>query len=242
MKTNKIALVTGANKGIGLEIARGLGRLGITVLMGCRNESLGASAAAALSAEGLDVRNLPLDVTDAASITAAAAAIGEQFGRLDILVNNAGVSFEKGEKPSVVDLDLVRKVYEVNLFGAIAVTQALLPLIRKSAQGRIVNVSSGLGSLTLHQTPGAGQYRFLLLGYCSSKSALNAVTVQFANELHDTGIKVNAACPGYCATDLNNFAGPRTPAQGAQTPVRLATLADDGPTGGYFDDDGAVPW
>jgi len=237
-----VALVTGANKGIGFEIARGLGEMGMLVLLGCRDRTLGQEAAGKLQAEGLRAEALPLDVTDAATIQAAAADIAARFGRLDILVNNAGIALEHGAKPSTVDLSVVRRVYDVNVFGVIAVTQATLPLLKKSARARIVNVSSSLGSLTRAADPNSPSSGYVLLGYCSSKSALNAVTVQFASELRGTGIKVNAACPGYCATDLNGHSGPRSAKQGAQTPIRLATLADDGPTAGFFNDDGIVPW
>jgi NAD(P)-dependent dehydrogenase (short-subunit alcohol dehydrogenase family) len=246
-----IALVTGANKGIGFEIARGLGEHGATVLLGCRDQSLGNAAATTLKADGLDVRPIVLDVTNGSTIQAAAARLESEFGRLDILVNNAGIALEPMTKPSEVPLDVVRRVYDVNVFGVIAVTQALLPLLAKSERGRIVNVSSTLGSIGMAAAGnGAGSRSergdpaFLptILGYNSSKSALNSVTVQFANELRGTPIKVNAACPGYCATDLNRHSGPRTARQGAQTPVKLATLPDDGPTGGFFNDEGVVAW
>jgi NAD(P)-dependent dehydrogenase (short-subunit alcohol dehydrogenase family) len=240
-----ISLVTGANKGIGFEIARGLGAKGVVVLLGCRDDTLGKAAAQKLCAEGFQAQPVLLDVTDGPSIQAAAAAIEAQFGRLDILVNNAGVALEPLTKPSLVALDLVRRVYDVNVFGVIAVTQAMLPLLVKSGRGRIVNVSSSLGSIALAAGTGQrGDAAFMptILGYNSSKSALNSITVQFANELRGTPVKVNAACPGYCATDLNGHSGPRSPQQGAQTPVRLATLPDSGQTAGFFNDEGAVPW
>ena len=239
---NPIALVTGANKGIGFEIARGLGAQGSIVLLGSRDDNRGKKAAAQLLAEGINAQPIELDVTDRISILSAAAQIEAQFGRLDILVNNAGVSLESGAKPSVVDLAAVRHVYDVNVFGVIAMTQAMLPLLLKAQRGRIVNVSSSLGSIGLNTDPERSTQFPLLVGYNSSKSALNAITVQFAKELRGTRIKVNAACPGYCATDLNGHAGPRTAQQGSVTPIRLATLPDDGPTGGLFDDNGPVPW
>jgi NAD(P)-dependent dehydrogenase (short-subunit alcohol dehydrogenase family) len=237
-----IALVTGANKGIGFEIARGLGAQGKVILLGSRDDSRGKKAAAQLIAEGIDARPLELDVTDRFSILSAAAQIEAQFGRLDILVNNSGVNLEAGAKPSAVDLSAVRRVYDVNVFGVIAMTQAMLPLLLKSPRGRIVNLSSSLGSLGWNTNPPLSAHFPLLLGYNSSKSALNAITVQFAKELRGTSIKVNAACPGYCATDMTNHSGSRTARQGSMTPIRLATLPDDGPTGGVFNDDGAVPW
>lgn len=238
----KIALVTGANKGIGRETARQLGKLGMTVLVGARDAGRGERAAAELKAEGIDARFVELDVADAETIRAAAARIEKEFGRLDVLVNNAGVFIENMTPPSQVSLDLVRETYEINFFGVAAVIQTMLPLVRKSAAGRIVNLSSGLGSLAMKDGPNAPYSGFNLLGYNTSKTALNALTQAFANELRDTPIKVNAADPGYVATDLNNHSGPRTVEQGAIAPVRLATLEADGPTGGYFNEDGPVPW
>lgn len=236
-----IALITGANKGIGYEIARGLGARKIVVLIGARDESRGQAAAAKLKSEGVDARFVPLDVTNKETIDRAARWIEDQFGHLDILVNNAGIG-EWGAKPSDVDLAKVRAVYETNLFGPMAVTQAMLPLLRRSTHGRIVNISSSLGSLGMANDPKSPISQFLALGYNTSKTALNSMTVQFANELRETPIKVNAVCPGYCATDLNGHSGPRTAAQGAIAPVRYATLDDDGPSGGYFDEDGRVAW
>ena len=236
-----IALVTGANKGIGYEIARGLAAKKITVLVAARDEARGKEAAAKLRNDGMDARFVPLDVTNKDSITKAARWVEDQFAHLDILVNNAGIA-EWGFKPSDADLSKVREVYETNLFGPMAVTQAMLPLLRRSRRGRIVNVSSSLGSLALTSDPVTPMSQFLALGYNTSKSALNAMTVQFANELRQTPIKVNAICPGYCATDINNHSGPRTPAQGAVAAVQYATIGDDGPTGGLFDEDGPVAW
>jgi NAD(P)-dependent dehydrogenase (short-subunit alcohol dehydrogenase family) len=236
-----IALVSGANKGIGFEIARGLGAKRIKVLMGARDEGRGQAAAARLRAEGADACFVKLDVTDRGTIQLAAEWIEKEFGRLDILINNAGIA-EWGFKPSNVDLAKVREVYETNFFGPIALIQAMLPLLRKSEHGRIVNVSSELGSLTLASTPDSPISQFLALGYNTSKSALNSITVQFANELKNTPIKVNAICPGYCATDINGNTGPRTAAQGAVAAIEYATIGDDGPTGGYFNDEGRVPW
>lgn len=236
-----IALVTGANKGIGYEIARGLGARKIVVLIGARDEARGHAAAENLKAEGIDARFVPIDVTDNETIRRAAQWIEDQFGRLDILVNNAGIA-EWGFKPSDADLSKVREVYETNLFGPMAVTQAMLPLLRRSKRGRIVNVSSALGSLAMTSEAGTPLSQFLALGYNTSKTALNSMTVQFANELRETPIKVNAVCPGYCATDINGFSGPRSAAQGAVAPIRYATLGDDGPSGGLFDEDGPVAW
>lgn len=236
-----IALISGANKGIGYEIARGLAARKIKVLVGARDEGRGRAAVEKLKAEGADARFVKLDVTDRGTIQRAAEWIEKEFGRLDILINNAGIG-EWGAKPSSVDLAKVREVYETNLFGPMAMTQAMLPLLQKSKHGRIVNVSSSLGSLGLASTPGSPIAQMQVLGYNTSKSALNSMTIQFANELKETPIKVNAICPGYCATDLNGHSGPRTPAQGAVAAIEYATIGDDGPTGGYFNDEGRLPW
>lgn len=236
-----IALISGANKGIGYEIARGLGTNKIKVLVGARDEERGQAAVDKLKTEGADARFIQLDVTDPATIQRAVEWIEKEFGRLDILINNAGIA-EWGTKPSTVDLAKVREVYETNFFGPIALIQAMLPLLRKSKHGRIVNVSSSLGSMTLVSQPDSPMSQFLALGYNTSKSALNAMTLQFANELKDTAIKVNAICPGYCATDINGNSGPRTAAQGAVAAIEYATLGADGPTGGYFNEEGRIPW
>ena len=244
--TAKAALVTGANKGIGHEIARQLAGLGFTVFAAARDPERGEASAAALREGGLDVRFVALDVTKTATILAAAKVIEEQVGRLDVLINNAGMGILR-TPPAVLTADDVRTVYETNVFGVIAVTQAMLPLLERSPAGRIVNISSTLGSLAAASDPGrptasAGYATSIGLAYSTSKTALNAVTVSFANQLRATPIKVNAACPGHVATDLNGFAGPRTVEQGAREPVRLAMLDADGPTGGFFDDAGPKPW
>ena len=239
----RIALVTGANKGIGYEVSRGLGQKGLKILMGARDMKLGEASAARLRRDGLDVRALALDLTRIDLVHAAARTIDAEFGRLDVLVNNAAILGGTGDgPPSVADLDSVRRVFETNFFGSLAVTQAMLPLIRKSSAGRIVNVSSGLGSLTLNGDPAwrFAQYKFL--AYNASKAALNMLTVQLASELRDTTIKVNAADPGFTATDLNDHRGTQTVEEGAVEPVRLALLPADGPTGGFFDSAGPLPW
>ena len=241
MADKKIALITGANKGIGKEIARQLGAQGMTVLIGARDAGRGEEAAAELRAGGADAHAVRLDVTDVASIEAATSQIESEYGRLDVLVNNAGIALDGGPA-SALDLETLRRTYETNVFGVFAVTQAFLPLLKKSEAGRIVNHSSGLGSLTQNSDPNWGFAGVKPLAYNSSKAALNMMTVIFAAELKDTPIKVNAADPGYTATDLNRHSGPRTVEQGATAAVRLATLPADGPTGGYFDEDGVVPW
>jgi NAD(P)-dependent dehydrogenase (short-subunit alcohol dehydrogenase family) len=239
-----IALVTGANRGVGKETARQLAALGATVWLGVRDESRGRAAEAELRAEGGDVRQVALDVTDPASVEAAAKRIDAEHGRLDILVNNAGVApAGSWNPPSATPVDVVRTTYEVNVFGVVAVTNALLPLLRRSAAGRIVNVSSELGSFGLAEGPPHPVYgRPMLLAYNSSKAALDMVTLLYARELEDTPIKVNAVSPGYCATDLNDFQGPLAPAEGARVPVQAATLPDDGPTGTFLRAEGTCPW
>ncbi len=250
MTDQRIALVTGANQGIGLQIAKDLAAQGLVVLAGSRNLENGQKAARDI---GANARAVQLDVTDSASIAAAAAHIGKEFGRLDVLVNNAGISkigqptgtFEevvKNSRISSAPLDDIRTIYETNVFGVIAVTQAMLPLLRKSKAARVVNVSSGVGSLTRTLGPGGEHLRALFGMYSASKTALNAVTVGLALDLAPEGIKVNAACPGYTKTALNNFMGTRTVEEGAREPVRLALLGDDGPTGSYSNDEGPLPW
>ncbi|MFD7996577.1 SDR family oxidoreductase [Streptomyces mexicanus] len=237
----KVALVTGANKGIGYEIAAGLGALGWKVGVGARDEARREAAVAKLRAAGLNAFGVPLDVTDDASVTAAARLIEERAGRLDVLVNNAGITGGGPQEPTRVDPDRVRAAVETNVIGVIRVTNALLPLLRRSPSPRIVNVSSRVGSLTLQTTPGA-ETGPISAAYAPSKTFLNAVTVQYAKELADTKILINAVCPGYTATDLNAFQGVRTPQQGAVSAIRLATVPDDGPTGRFFSDEGEIPW
>jgi NAD(P)-dependent dehydrogenase (short-subunit alcohol dehydrogenase family) len=249
MHDKPVALVTGANKGIGLQIAKDLATHGFTVLLGSRNFEHGETAAKSV---GMDAHALQLDVTDQASIASTADRIRKEFGRLDVLVNNAGISntgkpgkplaeIVKAGRPSVAALDEVRTIFETNVFGVIAVTQAMLPLLRKAPAARIVNVSSGTGSLTRNSDP-ANPRRGMFGAYSWSKTALNAVTIAFAAELESDGIKVNAACPGFTATDLNNFEGTRTVQQAAREPVRLALLDANGPTGTYSNEDGPLPW
>jgi NAD(P)-dependent dehydrogenase (short-subunit alcohol dehydrogenase family) len=236
-----IVLVTGGNKGIGYEIAAGLGALGWTVGVGARDEERREAAVEKLRAGGVDAFGVPLDVTDDASVAAAARLIEERTGRLDVLVNNAGVTGGGPQEPTVVDPAAVRAAVETNVIGVLRVTNAMLPLLRRSASPRIVNMSSTVGSLT-RQTDPAAETGPLSAAYSPSKSMLNALTIQYAKELRDTNILINAGCPGYTATDLNGFRGVRTPEQGAAIAIQLATLPDDGPTGGFFEDAGVVPW
>lgn len=237
----RVALVTGANRGIGLEIARQLGREKITVFIGARDKGRGAEARDLLQEEGIDAHDVELDVTSQQSIDQAAALVDDRFGRLDILVNNAGIYMEENP-PSRNEEATFLAIYRTNVLGVLRMTKTMLPLLRASAAGRIVNVSSALGSLTRNSDPEFEFARFLALGYNSSKTVVNAMTVLFANELRNTPVKINAADPGYCATALNGFSGSKSPAQGAKVAVRLALLPEDGPTGGFFNDAGSVPW
>jgi len=250
-ENSRIALVTGANQGIGLQIATDLAASGLTVLLASRNLDRGKTAAQTI--EG-DVHAIQLDVTDEASIRAAAAQVEQQFGRLDILVNNAAISRANGQdsetmqdyiqrsKASLISVDEVRAIWDTNVFGVLSLTQAFVPLLRKSADARIVNVSSGLGSLTFNSTPNPYRATFNP-GYAASKTALNAITLAFAIELEAEGIKVNAVTPGYTATALNNYEGTETVQQGAAEAVRIALQGSDGPTGTFTGSvNQAYPW
>ncbi|SCB24281.1 NADP-dependent 3-hydroxy acid dehydrogenase YdfG [Rhizobium lusitanum] len=249
MQDKPVALVTGANQGIGLQIARELAANGYTVLVGSRNLERGEEAAKSI---GADARALQLDVTDQASIAAVAERIRIELGRLDLLVNNAAISHAgrpgrslaeilQSSRASVASLDEVRAVFETNVFGVIAVTQAILPLLREAPAGRIVNVTSGVGSLTLNADPNFPYRSGFGVVYAASKTALNAITLSFAIELESTNIKVNAAGPGFTATALNNFEGIETVEQGARNPVRVA-LDVNGPTGTFTSAEGPLPW
>ena len=239
MDKDKIALITGANKGIGFETSRQLGRLGYRVLLGARDEERGKEAVETLKKEGIDAQLLVLDVTNQDTIDNAVKFIEEEYGHLDILINNAGVFFEKGVLPSQLKLATLRETFEVNFFGVFAMTTALLSLLKKSTGGRIVNVSSGQGSLTRSSSPDSTR---LQLAYNSSKAAVNALTIQFAKELKDTPIKINAAAPGYTVTDMNEGKGTRTVQQASKIIVQLALLDETGTSGGYFEDAGEIPW
>ncbi len=250
MTEQKVVLITGANKGIGLQIAKDLAKQGLTVLVGSRNVTNGEAAAKLV---GANAHAVQLDVSDQVSIAAASQRIRKEFGRLDILVNNAaitnkpipGASFEERMKtniPSVSPIENIRAVFETNVFGVIAVTQAMLPLLREAPAGRIVNLGSSSGSLTLNSDPSYEHRHVFGAAYSPSKTALHAITLAFALELEKTNIKVNIADPGYTATDLNSFRGTRTVEQGARAAVRLALLGPDGPTGTLQNEDGRVPW
>ncbi|GLQ38308.1 dehydrogenase [Rhizobium albus] len=250
-ENKRIALVTGANQGIGRQIATDLAGKGLTVLLASRNLDRGKAAAEEI--EG-DVHPIQLDVTDEASIRAAAEQVSEKFGRLDILVNNAAISRANGQlsetmqdyiersRATVIAIDEVRTIWETNVFGVLAVTQALVPLLRKSDSARIVNVSSGLGSLTVNAAPHPHRATFNP-GYGASKTALNAITLAFAIDLEAENIKVNAVTPGYTSTALNIYEGHETVEQGAAEAVRVALLGSDGPTGTFTGSvNETVPW
>ena len=242
MNTNKVALVTGANKGIGKEIARQLGSLGFTVLVRSRDAERGAIAVKELVAEGLDAVVLPLEVTSPGSVAAAVSTAESDYGRLDVLVNNAAIIPAGDDAVSDVGADVLRSAFETNVIGLVSVTQAFLPLLRKAPAARVVNLSTSLASFAQVGDPESRMSTVLTLGYNSSKAAVNMVTVMLANELRDTGVLVNGADPGNCATDMGGWTAARTPAQGAAVAVGLATLGADGPTGQVYAEEGRLPW
>lgn len=239
----KIALVTGATRGIGLETVRQLAAAGVHTLLAGRDRAKAVDAALKLQAEGLPVEAIELDVTDAAGLSAAADAVAKKHGRLDILVNNAGILVDSmGLKVSEQTIDTWRKTFDTNVFGLIATTQAFLPLLHKSDAGRIVNVSSLLGSLAMHSDPTSPIYDFKVPAYNVSKSAVNAWTVQLAYELRDSKVKINTIHPGYVKTEMNDGEGEIDIPTGARTSVRLALIDDAGPNGGYFYQEQSLPW
>ncbi|GLY46560.1 SDR family oxidoreductase [Lentzea sp. NBRC 102530] len=227
----KTALVTGANKGIGFAIAEGLGALGFRVAVGARDDVRREEAVERLRAKEIDAFGVALDVTSDDSVATAAASLD----RLDVLVNNAGIGGPMPQDPTALDLGTVRTVLDTNVFGVVRVTNAVLPLLRRAPAPRIVNVSSNMGSLALRTGP-------VMAAYAPSKSMLNSLTVQYARAFEGTNVVVNACCPGYVATDFTGHASQRTPEEGAAIAIRLATLSDDGPRGGFFDDAGVVAW
>jgi len=248
---DKVAFITGANKGIGLETARGLGQLGIAVVIGSRDESRGREAAETLRAEGIkNVESVRFDVTRPEDHREIARHLEERYGKLDILVNNAGVLLDEANlegqdgfnTTSTVSPEILRGTFETNFFSLVALTQSLLPLIRKSPAGRIVNLSSILGSLALHSAPTSPIYNMKAFAYDASKTALNAFTVHLAQELRHTPIKVNSAHPGWVKTDMGGAAAPMEVTEGGKTSVQLATLPDDGPSGGFFHLGDPLPW
>ena len=244
MSTKKVALISGANKGIGFETARQLGKQGTTVLVGARDLAKGEAAAAQLKSEGIDAQAIQFDVVKSADVKAAVDKIEKQFGRLDILINNAGIMLEPigGNNSTTVSDDILRKTFDTNFFAVIDVTRAFLPLLKKSEAGRIVNVSSILGSQTLHATEGSPIYEAKALAYDASKAAQNAFTIHLAHELKGTKIKVNAAHPGWVKTDMGSDAAPMNVVDGAKTEVELATLGADGPTGKFLHLGETISW
>ena len=243
--SGRVALISGANKGLGLETCRQLGRLGYAVLLGSRDLGRGEKAAAELQAEGINARAVKLDVMSQADIEAAAKLVETGFGKLDVLVNNAGVMKEKSwtkNNTGETRLQNLRETFEVNLFAVVALTQAMLPLLRKAEAARIVNVSSILGSVSLQATKGSPTYDTKLFAYNASKAALNVFTIHLAHELRGTKIKVNSAHPGWVKTDLGGSAAPMGVADGARTEVELATLPENGPSGGFFHAGEAIAW
>lgn len=243
MTTKKVALITGANKGIGFEAAKQLAILGYFVYIGSRDKSNGLKAVEQLKTLGFDdVDTLELEVTDVKSIVNAKEELQAKISHLDVLVNNAGISGTMPQQASTVSIDNIRSVYETNFFGAVQVSQHFLDLLKKSNAPRIVNVSSDLGSLTNHSTPTYQFYDLKLTAYCTSKTALNAYTVMLAYELKDTTFKVNSVNPGFTATDLNGFTGVQTVEYAAKVIVKYAVLDQDGPTGKFFSLEEELAW
>lgn len=239
---HRIALVTGANKGIGLEIARQLAQAGVFVIIGVRDPARAKAALENLSSEGLDAQSVAIDLNDPASIAAAAEKIESEHGRLDILVNNAGIADAGDGPPSTSSIEAVRRIMETNFVGTVAVTQAMLPLLRQSPAGRIVNLASSLGSLTVNSDPTSPYYSSRLIGYNASKAALNMLTVQLSEELRDTPIVVNSVSPGFVKTDLTGHNGFMTPEEGARLPVEYALLGEDAVSGRFVEPNGPTPW
>jgi NAD(P)-dependent dehydrogenase (short-subunit alcohol dehydrogenase family) len=241
----KIAFITGANRGLGFETARELGQAGITVVLGARDVKKGEEAAAKLAKKSIQAEAIRLDVTDPKSFDEAAAYFEKRYGRLDILVNNAGINLETlggGNTALTISPKDLRATFETNFFAVVELTQKLLPLLRKSPAGRIVNLSSVLGSLTLHADPGSMIAGVKNLAYDASKTALNQFTVHLAAALRDTKIKVNSAHPGWVKTDMGGENAPIEVAEGGRTSFQLATLGEDGPTGGFFHLGESLPW
>jgi NAD(P)-dependent dehydrogenase (short-subunit alcohol dehydrogenase family) len=240
-----IALITGANKGIGLETARQLAQKGIHVLIGARDAAKGQAAAQTLQSEGYKADFISLEVSNEESVKQAAQTVADRYGKLDILVNNAGINPEYPQgifSFEQMSLELLMQIYQTNVFGPFLAIREFLPLLRKSEAGRIVNTSSSAGSLTEQSNPQSPYYPVNTAGYNSSKTALNALTVQLAKQLTGSNIKVNSACPGWVQTDMGSTAAPRTVQEGVRIIIQLATLPNDGPNGGFFNEDGLIAW
>jgi NAD(P)-dependent dehydrogenase (short-subunit alcohol dehydrogenase family) len=245
MAGDKVAFITGGNKGLGLETARQLGKLGIKVVIGARDLAKGKAAVELLKKDGVQAEAIKFDVLNSADYKETYKYFDQQYGKLDILINNAGISkedFMGGNKTSTTSAELLHETFDTNFFGVIQITQTLLPLIRKAPAGRIVNLSSILGSLALHADPKSPIYDAKAFAYDASKAALNSFTIHLAHELKDTKIKVNSAHPGWVKTDMGTDAAPMEIPDGAKTSVKLATLPDNGPTGAYIHLDQTLPW
>jgi NAD(P)-dependent dehydrogenase (short-subunit alcohol dehydrogenase family) len=247
MPMTRIAVITGANRGLGFATARRVGRAGVHVIVGARTLAKGEEAADRLRREGLSAEPLQIDVDSVASVQRAATRVENEHGQIDILINNAGILPEAtASNVGPLDLDLLRETFETNVFGAVAVTNAFLPMLRKSASGRIVNVSSTMGSLTDQSDPSSPYHGVVVPAYQMSKAALNGLTIALSKTLADTSIKVNSICPGWVQTDLggpeNRAAAPTTAGDAAQIVVDMALVPDDGPTGRFVDADGTVAW
>jgi NAD(P)-dependent dehydrogenase (short-subunit alcohol dehydrogenase family) len=242
---SKVALVTGANKGLGFEMSRQLAQAGLTVIIAARKLGAAEAAVAKLTSEGLKAEAIALDINDSIQIQSAVREIKDRFGKLDVLINNAGVMLD-GEwttsNASSVTIDIIRNTFDTNFFALVEVTQALLPLILKSPSGRIVNMASIEGSLTLHADPNSYIYDSKPFAYDASKAAVNSFTVHLAHELRNTSVKVNSAHPGWVKTELGGDGAMMDITEGAKTGVQLATLPDDGASGGFFHLGQPVPW
>ena len=237
----KVTLITGANKGIGFEVARQIAKAGWIVLLAARNPELGKQAVEELKAQGLDVHFIEIDLVSPETAVTAADTIHHRFGKLDLLINNAGISSRSDGPPSMVNVDVIESVMRTNYVGAVAVTQAVLPLLQRAGKSQIINVSSELGSISQQIDPAWKYASVKALAYCASKAALNMFTTQLASELRDAGIAVNSVNPGYTATDLNGHSGPQTVHEGAAEIVRLA-LNESPPTGKFLESGGEIPW
>lgn len=240
-EAKKVALITGANKGIGFEVARQIAKAGWIVLAAARNEELGRQAAGKLQAEGLDVHFVHIDLNAKETAVTAAKAIRNQFGKLDLLINNAGISSKEDGPPSKVNIEAMETVMHTNYVGTVAVTQAMLPLLQRAGKAQIINVSSELGSISQQTDPDWKFAPVKVLAYCASKAALNMFTVQLAYEFRDGNIAVNSVNPGYTATDLNGHSGPQTVEEGAAEIVRTALL-NPPVTGKFLETAGEIPW
>ncbi|MDA0689109.1 MAG: SDR family oxidoreductase [Proteobacteria bacterium] len=241
-KADPIVLITGANKGIGFEIAQQLAAKGLIVLVGARSRQAGEKAVADLAGDSLDVRHVQIDLNDEQSIAEAAKFIEAEFGRLDILINNAGITDPDDGPPANVSIQAVRRIFETNLFGTLVVTQAMLPLLRKSDRPQIINQSSGLGSIQLNKDPDWEFAPFKLFGYCASKAALNMMTVQLASTLAEENIVVNSIDPGFTATDLNNHRGRQSIPEGAAAAISQALNIKGSGNGEFFSATESLPW